>query len=111
MNSPVAERVYLGASVPLALVYAVCGVLMIGGWAGMNDGALGVFAVVAGTLVLTGLWVGGRVPWLGGLLVAGGACSVAIVLWWTILLPVVALLVSHFALTRARRLGGNQRMA
>ena len=111
MNSSSAERALLVGSVMLAVLYAVCGVLMIDGWAGINDGPFGVFAVVAGTLVLTGLWVGGRVPGLGGLLVVGGACSVAIVLWWTILLPAVALLVSYLAVTRARGFGGNQRVA
>ena len=108
MNSPAAERVFLGASVMLALLYAVCGVLVIGEWASLNGGAWGIFAVAAGTMVLTGLWAGGRVPWLGGLLAVVGARSVAIAFWWTILAPVVALLVSYFAVTRACRLGGNQ---
>jgi hypothetical protein len=44
----------------------------------------GLLTGLAPLMLLTGLWVGKRLPWLSGVLFIAGAAAIAFVIYWTI---------------------------
>ena len=67
--------------------------------------AMGLAGVSAGALMLAGIFLGGRAPWLGaGVLAAGAILMASVAYWlWPIMVP-VTLVVVAFAVFRAREL-------
>lgn len=67
--------------------------------------AMGLAGVSAGALMLAGVFLGGRAPWLGaGVLAAGAILMASVAYWlWPIMVP-VTLVVVAFAVFRAREL-------
>lgn len=68
----------------------------------------GPLFIAAGIVMLTGLYVSGRSPWLGAVLVSAAAIGMALFMFWLffILVPLAIVLIS-LALMRARRLTGD----
>ena len=67
--------------------------------------ALGFAGVSAGALMLAGVFLEARVPWLGAAVLAGGAILMASAAYWLwpVMVP-ITLVVVAFALFRAREL-------
>ena len=61
----------------------------------------GIAGLSAGTIILAGLSVMRRSPMLGGILVVAGAFPLAAILVWTILLPLLWVLLAMFVFIRA----------
>ncbi len=104
MNQAVVQKGFLGLAVLLALFYIVIGV----GYQASGDFdsvgervAWGLAGFLAGALILAGLLMSKRSPRLGLSLLVLGAVPPAVAFWWTIVLPIVALLVAWFGVRRA----------
>ena len=60
-------------------------------------------AGLGGVMLLVGLRAWRRLPLLGGVLMAVGALAAGVIMWWSIVIPVLAILVAVFGVVRARR--------
>ena len=71
---------------------------------GLERATFGVVPIAAAGSILWGLRLGERAPWLGAGLLIGGTLAMALLWYWlfVISLPLL-LLVSWFAVSRARR--------
>ena len=107
------QRAFIVVAVLLMLSSMVMGVFMAfdcfdEGW--LQCSILAPLGVLGAMCVLAGLHISRRSPQLANFLVVGGAVAVGAMAWWSILVPVLALLVAVFGVTRARSLAV-QRMA
>jgi hypothetical protein len=102
----------IGVAVTLGLVFLYFALLMAwmglrGGW--VAEGLVSLLGAAGAALYLTGLAVSRRSPQLGGALAMIGAVPMAVTLWWSLFMPILALLLGAFGLHRARRLAATQR--
>ena len=77
MNTSVAQKVFIGAAVLLAALSVAVGV---------SD----FLAVIPAILIAAGLGINLRSRLLGGGLVLIGAAALAVIMWWTVLVPILA---------------------
>ncbi len=107
MNGSIAQKGLLGLAVLLAAFYATLGVYILFD----EDTSLStiVSAVVAvlyfagGAMILAGLRLSKQAPWLGGALLVVGALPLGLFVFWMVIPPVVAVLVTVFGVRRAIR--------
>ncbi len=95
---------FILAGVLLAAIYMIGGVSVSLGWA--NNGDIPRFwwafiGLLPGAMILVGLWASMRSPLLGGILITVGAVPLAIMFYWTIILPLLAMTVVIFGVVRA----------
>ncbi len=113
MSATVLQKGLLGLTVLLAALYIAGGVgFTVGYVSGSLDWEaeawevmlLGVVPFAAAALVVVGLLIGKRSPWLGTSLVAIGAVAMAALYFWLffILVPLTIVVIA-FAVFRARR--------
>jgi hypothetical protein len=113
MNGSIAQKGLLGLTVLLAALYIAGGVgFTVGYVSGSLDWEveawevmlLGVVPFAAAAMVVGGLLIGKRSPWLGASLVAIGAVAMAALYFWLffILVPLTIVVIA-FAVFRARR--------
>ncbi len=113
MNGSIAQKGLLGLTVLLAALYIAGGVgFTVGYVSGSLDWEveawevmlLGVVPFAAAAMVVGGLLIGKRSPWLGTSLVAIGAVAMAALYFWLffILVPLTIVVIA-FAVFRARR--------
>ena len=94
----------MGAASVLAALYMLVGVLVSLGIGNPGDYprlAWGIVGLLAGALILGGLWADRRSPLLGGILVAIGAVPLAVLFFWAII-PLVLVLMMVLFWGRAR---------
>jgi hypothetical protein len=114
MNGSIAQKGLLGLTVLLAALYIAGGVgFTVGYVSGSLDWEveawevmlLGVVPFAAAAMVVGGLLIGKRSPWLGTSLVAIGAVAMTALWFWLffILVPLTIVVIA-FAVFRARRL-------
>ena len=102
------RRALVGLGTLTGIVYVIAGVVG-GAWprwdeAPASDQVIFVlFLVGGGALVLGGVRLVDRFPWLAAVLVAVGAALGALVLFWTIVVPVLAIGLVVLAVLDARR--------
>ena len=65
-----------------------------------------VLLVTGGTLILAGLRLFPRSPWGGAALISLGAIAGALVLFWTLIVLVAALVLIVWSIVAARRMAG-----
>ena len=63
----------------------------------------GLIGGLGGIMLLGGLGLGRRAPWVGGAFMVVGAAAVGAILVWTLFMPIVALFLAWFGVTRAKR--------
>ena len=113
MRATMLQKVLLGLTVLLAALYIAGGVgFTVGFVSGSLDWEasaleaviLGAIPIAAATMVLLGLFISKRSPWLGTSLIAIGAVAGAAVWFWLffILVPLTIVVIA-FAVSRARR--------
>jgi len=68
----------------------------------------GAAVFLTGPLALAGLWASKRRPSLGAACQVGGAAIFGVCFSWTIVGPILALLVAVFGVRRSRRLSHEQ---
>ncbi len=99
--------VFVGAALLLAALSMAGGVLILLGLEQLDIGgdiarySIGTLVFLAGPLVITSLWLGRRKPGLGAACQVGGATIFGICFSWTIIGPVLALLVAALGVRRA----------
>lgn len=102
MNTSMTQKGYLGVAVLLAVLYIAVGVSAFFGEGREKDvrdyGRLGASMIgfIPAGIIVVGLWIKRRSPMLGGILVLVGAVPLAIAMFWTIFMPVLALLMVVF---------------
>jgi hypothetical protein len=90
---------------------AVCsgfGILkpLVGTWNSQTDRLIfGLLVGGGGLLLVAGLIVFRRSPWGSAVLIGLGAVGGALGLFWTILIPILAIVLIILCVSRARRLG------
>lgn len=98
MNATLAKHWYTGLIAVLAALYA---------WIGLAAGGIDVVLGLAGAaLILLGLALKARSPSAAAILLAAGALPLAVHTWWSVITPLLALLVitlGWFAVGRRRR--------
>jgi hypothetical protein len=65
-----------------------------------------VLLLAGGVLILAGLWLFTRSPWGGAALISLGAIAGALVVFWTIVALVAALVLIVWSIVQARRMPG-----
>ena len=106
MNESVGQKTFIGFAVLLALFYIVLGALTLA----FVDQSIGVriwwglSMMLAGVVVLAGLWAMRWSPLLGGVLMVCGAVMMGMSMAWTFVMPIVALPLVVFGVLRALRL-------
>ena len=116
MGVSLAHKAFLGIAAVLAVVSLAGGAMYLLGQFGVDVGGttmrvgVGSALVLAGLMILAGLWAGRHSPQSGGNLIAVGAVPAAICFWWTGVVPAVALPVAAFGILRARRQQRMERM-
>ncbi len=112
MNGSIAQKGLLGLTVLLAALYIAGGVgFTVGYVSGSLDWEaeaweamlLGVVPFTAAAMILSGLFISKRSPWLGASLVAIGTVAMAALYFWLffILVPLTIVVIA-FAVFRAR---------
>ena len=100
MSAPVARKWFLGIAlliVALSVALAVSNSLAADDtWVIANLGRFSAVMIGVGPAVpiLAGLWLGTRSPIVGRALVLAGAIAFGAVMWWTIVVPVLVLLLA-----------------
>jgi hypothetical protein len=96
--------------VAIAYVFAgIAGGIWPGHWddAAASDQILWVvFLVAGGVLILAALWLFTRSPWGGAALISLGAIAGALVVFWTIVALLAALVLIVWSIVEARRTPG-----
>ncbi len=114
MNASVGQKSFVGGTMLLAVLGMVGGLLIILGIDQLDVGgdvakySIGTTVFLAGPLALAGLWASKRRPSLGAACQVGGAAIFGVCFSWTIVGPILALLVAVFGVRRARRLSKEQ---
>ena len=108
---------FMGAALLLVALSMAGGVLILLGSDQLDIGgdiarySIGTLIFLAGPTILAGLWLGSRKPGLGAACQVGGATIFGICFSWTIIGPVLAVLVATLGVRRARRQARARRMA
>ncbi len=89
----------------LAAFYATLGVYVVfdEDQGPILSGVLTALFFAGGAMILAGLWLSKQVPRLGGALLVVGALPLGLFVFWMIIPPVVAVLVTVFGVRRAIR--------
>ena len=116
MPTTMAQKGMFGFIVLLAGFFLVIGPLAFL-FAGSDDweptaferGMIGIVPIVAGVMILTGLFIMKQSPRLGAGLLSGGAIVMALLWYWLFLIgiPVVIFMI-WYGVTRARQVGRNR---
>ncbi|UCG76027.1 MAG: hypothetical protein JSV95_01565 [Gemmatimonadota bacterium] len=88
------ERAFSAVALLLAVLYMAAGLSVWLGVGNPNEYARsvwGLLGLAAGVCILLGVWIRGRSPIAGAMLVFGGAVPLAVVFAWTLLPPVLSL--------------------
>ncbi len=105
MIESIAQKGLLGLAVLLAAFYATLGVyILFDEDTSLNAIVSAVLAVLyfaGGAMILAGLRPSKQALWLGGALLVVGALPLGLLVFWMVIPPVVAVLVSAFGVRRA----------
>jgi hypothetical protein len=88
-----ADRTFAAVAMLLAVLYISAGLSVWLGFWNPNEYARSVWGLVglaAGVFIVLGVWIRGRSPVLGAMLVFGGTIPLAVAFAWTLLPPVLA---------------------
>lgn len=110
MKGSEGQKLFIGASVLLAVLSMIGGILIVLGVDQLDIGgdiarySIGTAVFLAGPAILAGLWLGRHKPGLGAACQVGGAAIFGVCFSWTIVGPILALLVAVLGVRKARRL-------
>ena len=106
------EKGFLGLAVLLGIFYIILGV---GSQVRVEFSSIGerimwgLGTFLSGAAILVGLRLSKRIPLLGGGLVVAGAIPLGYSMWWTYIMPILALVVAVFGVVRAFRFARERR--
>ena len=96
MTKDAAQSTFVGIALLLAGIYLLAGASISLGAGNNGDIPRYVWAIMGsypGAMILAGLWMDKRAPVVGSILVLVGAVPLAVLFWWTMFLPVLAVVL------------------
>ena len=105
MNGPKSQAAFMFGAIVMgiaSLVFSVTGAIF-GDMSAADKLVWGLVLGVGGIMILVGLRQCSRTPPLGGALIVLGAVALGVMMWWSLFVPVLAVLLAAYGVTRARQ--------